>query len=431
MIMKKIISTLLSLVLVIGMLPIMASADEVTPAWDGTAAESFAGGAGTKSDPWQIETAAQLKLASDTVNAQFKDYFFILNNDIDYENQQWAPIGHSNASNSTFFRGGFDGNEHIVKNLKVNYNESVPYTYCGFFGLAKNVTITDLGIENLQIDISNPSTSDLRARYIGGFAATLRGNSTVDNCYIKNSTVSQPTGNCEYVGVSAFVNVIHCDGDGDPKITNCYAYDVHITPGYQRVATGFVAKLTGNTATLTNCYTANIHPVQGRTLYPFGYMGSNTAYSETYATLQHCYSASAAFEAPTNGGGNALSETSKFGTEVQIASQINETLKDLNGWQDGTYINGGFPALAWEKAPIEVKDFADGAVTLDVNKAIDGAKVYVAAYDGTTGRLISADVADVATTVPVNVTTTGATIVKVFVWDADLTPLADAISKPL
>ena len=85
MIMKKIISTLLSLVLVIGILPIMASADEVTPAWDGTAAESFAGGAGTKSDPWQIETAAQLKLASDTVNGSHKERYFILNNDIDYE----------------------------------------------------------------------------------------------------------------------------------------------------------------------------------------------------------------------------------------------------------------------------------------------------------------------------------------------------------
>lgn len=84
---------------------------------------------------------------------------------------------------------------------------------------------------------------------------------------------------------------------------------------------------------------------------------------------------------------------------------------------------------AWDGTAAE--SFAGGAVTLDVNKAIDGAKVYVAAYDGTTGRLISADVADVATTVPVNVTTTGATIVKVFVWDADLTPLADAISKPL
>ena len=81
--MKKIISTLLSLVLVIGILPIMASADEVTPAWDGTAATSFAGGTGKKSDPWQIETAAQLKLASDTVNAKNATNYFILMNDID------------------------------------------------------------------------------------------------------------------------------------------------------------------------------------------------------------------------------------------------------------------------------------------------------------------------------------------------------------
>lgn len=435
--MKKIISTLLSLALVIGMCPILASADEVTPAWDGTAAESFAGGAGTKSDPWQIETAAQLKLASDTVNSSHKERYFVLKNDIDYENHQWTPIGYSNTGNSIFFTGGFDGGNHIVRNLKIDYSyvEGSPvFVYCGFFGFAKDVTITNLGIENFRVNIANPSTGENRVKYFGGFAGALRGAVTVSGCFIKNATLRQANRwNGESNGVGGFVSFIQSEANKTVNISDCYVYNVEYCSAIQRVAAGFVAMLNNDGGNFTNCYAANLtanyssEPSLYSTTYGFGNTGST---SRKPGTVANCYSTL------TSGvGGYSSPATYSTAHEIGVAGASLNTIatnfNNLANWQNGTYINGGFPALAWEKAPIEVKDFADGAVTLDVNKAIDGAKVYVAAYDGTTGRLVSADVANLATTVPVNVTTTGATIVKVFVWDANLNPVAASFTKPL
>ena len=58
--MKKIISLLLAVALVIGVLPVTALADDGTT-WDGTTvATAFAGGTGTATDPYRIETAGQL-----------------------------------------------------------------------------------------------------------------------------------------------------------------------------------------------------------------------------------------------------------------------------------------------------------------------------------------------------------------------------------
>ena len=447
--MKKIISTLLSLVLVIGMLPIMASADEVTPAWDGTAAESFAGGAGTKSDPWQIETAAQLKLASDKVNAKNGAKYFILMNDIDYENQQWVPMGHCNSGNSApWFSGEFNGNNHVVRNLKIDYSyddyatvSGLPvYTYCGFFGLVIDAKITNLGIENLQITVKNPggttngiSSGNYRAAYIGGFAGALRGSTTVSGCYIKNSSVRQiERWNGETNGIGGFVGFVQPTA-GSFNVSDCYVYNVEYCSAVQRVAAGFVAHFTQSGGNFTNCYvadyTANYSTDASTpsTTYGFGCTGKDSNKPESAV---NCYSTLTSGKG-THSSPATYSTAREIGVAGASLSTIDTIFTNLANWQDGKYINNGFPALAWEKVPIEVKDFADGAVTLEVNKAIDGAKVYVAAYDGTTGRLISADVADVATTVPVNVTTTGATIVKVFVWDANLNPVAASFSKPL
>ena len=441
MIMKKIISTLLSLVLVIGILPIMASADEVTPAWDGTAAESFAGGAGTKSDPWQIETAAQLKLASDTVNGSHKERYFILNNDIDYENNQWAPIGYSTTNNSIFFTGGFDGNQHVIRNVKLDYSYDdfatvtgkPVYVYCGFFGFAKDVTITDLGIENFHMTISNPGgtgSGNYRAKYIGGFVGALRGAVNVSGCYIKNVSVRQVSRWNNESCLGGFVGFIQSESNKTVSITNCYAYNLSYCASVRKAVGGFVGVLNNDGGDLTNCYIANVTEAissdSASTVFGFGHTGSD---SRKPGTITNCYSTITS--AVGKDSQPATYSTARdFGVSGASLSTIDNIFTKLANWQDGKYINNGFPALAWEKAPIEVKDFAEGTVTIEINKATDDAMVYVATYDGS-GRLVSADVEPIAETITANVTTAGATYVKVFVWDADLNPVAITFSKTL
>ena len=433
--MKKIISTLLSLALVIGICPILASADEVAT-WDGTAAESFAEGSGTEADPYKIYTAAELKLASDTVNSAPRNevlYYFSLQNDIDYQNQAWVPIGKSNSNGNTGFYGGFEGNGHIIKNLVIG---SEGYYYCGFFGLVHGATISNLGIENFQLVHKNTSTA--KNTTIGGFAGQARDTTKITNCYIKNSSIHQTSkwssGESTLAGFLGQADV----RSSSIELTNCYVYNVSLHTQTQGRACAFFGGLSFQTASdatnikFTNCYVANVTNANTEaTQYGFGFVGANNL---KFAVNNGCYSTFESIEGtyPAQNDTNKaqLVDDSYFGAEGQTVDEIKTAFAHFDSWKDGTYINGGFPALAWEKAPIEVTNFADGTVTIEINKATNNANVYVATYDGS-GRLVSADVQPLAETVNANVTTAGAAYVRVFVWDANLSPVATSFGKAL
>lgn len=66
---KKVLALLLALVMGIGCLPASALAAEPQKLWDGTVAEAFAGGNGTKEDPYLISDGAELALVAQRVNA--------------------------------------------------------------------------------------------------------------------------------------------------------------------------------------------------------------------------------------------------------------------------------------------------------------------------------------------------------------------------
>ena len=414
-------------------------------AWNGIAATSFVAGTGTAADPYQITTAAELKLASDmtndtTINGQWSgNFYFKLMNDIDYENNAWIPMGISNVNGSYTFRGGFDGNNHVVKNLKIDYdcsdsglgNIAIP-RYMGFFGYAQKAEIKNLGIDNIQITIVNPSSSGNRAQNIGGFAGRLSG-STVSNCYVKNSTVSQSSDSTETSGVAGFVHYTSMSGGIATTVQNCYVYNVDLKSGYDRAQCGFVTKAEGNTV-FTNCYADAEALREVNTHYPsyaFGYTGATgTAYTEgTTATISNCLS--------TMSDSNATS-TASFGDGGQSVSDIANAFKDLEGWQDGENINAGLPALSWETAPVaevvapyvvKTVSLTKNTITLDVNKAVTGAKLYVATYDAD-DRLVAAEAVDAAATVTTTIGYDGAAKVKVFIWNG-VTPVIDAVVKDL
>ena len=56
---KKILSLLVTMGLAASLVPVSVFADG-TEVWDGSIAKSFAGGKGTKDDPYQIATGSQL-----------------------------------------------------------------------------------------------------------------------------------------------------------------------------------------------------------------------------------------------------------------------------------------------------------------------------------------------------------------------------------
>lgn len=100
---KKFLSFLLIFGLTLGMMPATAFAANASETWGDYAATDFAGGSGTKEDPYQIATAEQLaKLASEVnshvVGKTHANEYFKLIASIDLSAHRWVPIGYGNSS---------------------------------------------------------------------------------------------------------------------------------------------------------------------------------------------------------------------------------------------------------------------------------------------------------------------------------------------
>ena len=159
---KKILSLLVTMGLAASLVPVSVFADG-TEVWDGSIAKSFAGGKGTKDDPYQIATGSQLAYFAERVNAEkygekYADTYFELTEDIDLGGKEWTPIGETVAdlilggTHYFAFAGNFDGNGYIIKNLTIG-TETSPYSgdVCGLFG-ATSGTIEDVVLENVSIN---------------------------------------------------------------------------------------------------------------------------------------------------------------------------------------------------------------------------------------------------------------------------------------
>jgi len=171
----------------------------------------FAGGSGTKNDPYLIETAEQL-------NAIRKDSakYFKLIKDIDLSGWgNWIPIGGTpayggngdNAFNKAqfgadSFRGQLDGNGHVISGMTIKINEAKPFMqeksndrYFGLMGYMSNglgnsdAGIRNLGLINFNIDVTYSAYSESLGIWAGAFA-THALDATITNCYTANGKIS-------------------------------------------------------------------------------------------------------------------------------------------------------------------------------------------------------------------------------------------------
>ncbi|MBW6516623.1 MAG: T9SS type A sorting domain-containing protein [Candidatus Cloacimonetes bacterium] len=136
-------------------------------------AQDFAGGSGTESDPWQIETAEHLNNVRNYLGAEHSDKFFIQIADIDLgtppwnEEEGWEPIGDS-VTNS--FQGSYNGSGHIIDGLYINSPQG---EHLGLFGYTRLATIKNLGLPDVEIT---------GYRYIGALAGVAH-ETIMNNCY--------------------------------------------------------------------------------------------------------------------------------------------------------------------------------------------------------------------------------------------------------
>lgn len=158
--------------------------------------EDFAGGSGTETDPYLIETKEHLNNVRTNINAHYKMISNIIFEDSDFEEGGaffnnglgWAPIAPTMYS----FKGSFDGNEYVIQGLKINTCEPMSQeTGYGLFGGISGATIKNLKMTRTSILVNNNHYTYIGC--ISGYAY----NSNITNCYVDGViTAKNSNGSC-------------------------------------------------------------------------------------------------------------------------------------------------------------------------------------------------------------------------------------------
>ncbi|MBQ1186521.1 MAG: metallophosphoesterase [Clostridia bacterium] len=248
--------------------------EDTTPViWDGSVAESFAGGSGTQAEPYLISNGAELALAitqsgtttvtnaetgeDETVNEQYYGSYYIITKDI-YLNEVDA-IDWKNATekNSTLkpwydytenFSGNINGNGHIVYGL-YHYTagdiaSSINYSKYGKKGAGLIPLVEDsdtLTITNMGIDCSY-----VRHQYSAGAFVGSGSTVTITNCFVGENV------KVEGKDIGAFIGRNYAK-----KFTLQNCYSLATVYGNEKSLYGLAGQFYQTTATMKNCYNAN------------------------------------------------------------------------------------------------------------------------------------------------------------------------------
>ena len=168
-------------------------------------AQNYAGGSGTKNDPYLISNDMELaKLARDVNNGNtsqaFLGKYFKLTADIDLSGGIWMPIGkyynygNGNGNNRLFF-GKFDGNGHVIKNMHIQWEGTDAWSAWGLFSTLQGAsstnltTVTNLIIENAVVE-KKPGFKPYGPGYnVGVVAGEIYGNTELSNIIIRGSEI--------------------------------------------------------------------------------------------------------------------------------------------------------------------------------------------------------------------------------------------------
>ena len=163
-----------------------------SPCWDGSVADAYEGGDGTEGNPYQIATPQQLALlAQQTNTGTGGDAHYILTDDIclNVENDffDWPVIGKETSQNlPIYFTGVFDGNGHTIEKMIIREN----HIDAGLFGHTRGAVIKNLRVVDAAIQVG----SDV------GIIVGQAYNTSILNCTVQNSTISNEHNGYNYVG---------------------------------------------------------------------------------------------------------------------------------------------------------------------------------------------------------------------------------------
>lgn len=210
-----------------------------------------ASAANSASNPYLITTAEDLEALASIVNTGSRlGGYYKQSADITLTNEHTA-IG--NSSNTSSFRGVYDGDNKVIKGLLINQPEA---TYQGLFGRAKNATITNVIIENCDITAK---------KYVGGICG-YAGETTISNCKVSGAIkTADGVDGMYHGGIAGYIS--------DKPISSCVnTASVKGNNSKSQYYGGIVGEVSWTN--ITDCFNAGI--VEG-TLYVGSIVGSNGA----------------------------------------------------------------------------------------------------------------------------------------------------------
>ena len=323
---------------------------------------------------YEISNLAGLKWVAEQVNQEittFEGETILLTADIDLKGEQWTPIGYW-----TTFNGTFDGQDHIISNLKHHGTEDD--CYVGLFGYTEKATIKNLTINNVDLKlVANASwagghlgalvgnfegttvieniniTGDVKidgdvekngAGRIGAVAGggRIECNATFKNVHVKANEGSFVKGNNSIGGIAGQLQ-------GNITIENC-STNIDVTAG--KFFAGGIVGLTSHNTTFTNCHTSgNIAVVAGRAgnkvdLYRVGGIAGGWDDSATQALiLEEC-----SYTGEISGKSTDGTIANNFACDGYVGigySEVIGAIVMVNGVEykysgNGNYISGGY-----------------------------------------------------------------------------------------
>ncbi len=246
-------------------------------------ADSYAGGDGSKTNPYEIATAEQLaKLASDVNNGNtpqaFLGKYFKLTADINLSSGIWMPIGkyynYGNVNNRLFF-GKFDGNGHVIKNMHIQWEDADDNakSVWGLFSTLQGesstnlTTVTNLIIENASVEKKRGFKPIGPDYYVGVVAGEIYPNTELSNIIIHGSKITDNdetyelnretkiggiAGNVQNEGTYRIFNIAADTKINMLKNTSVFNDKVYIAQGFGRFS--YDMKGEGSTIEPTNIY---------------------------------------------------------------------------------------------------------------------------------------------------------------------------------
>jgi hypothetical protein len=300
-------------------------------AWEGTAGQTVITpdvdwliGNGTPTDPYCIDTSAQLIMLSKA--SILWDRHFLLREDVDLDPNLPNHFIFGQAVIPRF-AGFFDGNRHIIYNLWIRGSN-----HLGLFGrLDAMAEIRNLGLESVNVVGTG--------RNIGGLTGENHG--SISNSYSMGSVSrAGSAGSRDWLRSSGIGGLA---GKNRGSISNSYSTGSVSASEWSAGPIGFVGGLLGrNSGTVSNSYATAM--VNGGY-----YTGGLVGYNHLGTVL------SSFWDIDTSGQNTSDGGTGKTTTEMQMTSTFLEAGWDFvdetaNGTEDIWWILKGqdYPRLWWE-----------------------------------------------------------------------------------